>query len=55
VSDPYEPPADADVVIDTTATTPEEAAPEAILCLERSGDIGANAAEAKARASTASS
>jgi sulfate adenylyltransferase len=41
VSDPYEPPDDADVSIDTTTTTPEEAAQEIILHLEREGYIGA--------------
>jgi sulfate adenylyltransferase len=55
VSDPYESAADADVVIDTTATTAGEAAPEAILGLERGGHIGAKGAKAKARASAASS
>jgi sulfate adenylyltransferase len=40
ISDPYEVPADADVVIDTTAVTPEEAAQIVILHLEREGYIG---------------
>ena len=40
ISDPYEEPADADVVIDTTATSPEEAANEIILSLEHLGFIG---------------
>ncbi len=40
VSDPYEPPADADVVLDTTDTTPEEAAQEILLHLERLGYVG---------------
>ena len=40
ISDPYEDPADADVVIDTTATSPEEAANEIILSLEHLGFIG---------------
>ena len=40
VSDPYEPPADADVVIDTSDVTPEEAAQEVFLHLEREGYIG---------------
>jgi sulfate adenylyltransferase len=41
ISDPYEEPADADVVIDTTDVTPEEAAQQIILHLEREGFIGA--------------
>ena len=40
VSDPYEPPDDADVVIDTTAVTPEEAAQQVYLFLEKEGYIG---------------
>jgi sulfate adenylyltransferase len=40
VSDPYEPPTDADVVIDTSDLTPEEAAQEVFLHLEREGYIG---------------
>ena len=40
VSDPYEEPADADIVIDTTEVTPEEAAHQVILHLEREGYIG---------------
>ncbi len=43
VSDPYEPPMDADVVLDTTDTTPEEAAQEILLRLERLGYIGSGA------------
>jgi sulfate adenylyltransferase len=42
ISDPYEEPADADVAIDTTSTTPEEAAQQIILYLEKEGYIGAN-------------
>jgi sulfate adenylyltransferase len=42
VSDPYEEPADADVTIDTESTTPEEAAQQVLLHLEREGYIGAN-------------
>jgi sulfate adenylyltransferase len=41
ISDPYEEPADADILIDTTAVTPEEAAQQIILHLEREGFIGA--------------
>ena len=37
VSDPYESPADADVVIDTTNITPQEAAQEILLYLEKQG------------------
>jgi len=40
ISDPYEPPTDADVVIDTADVTPEEAAQEVFLHLEREGYIG---------------
>jgi len=39
ISDPYELPTDADVTIDTTATTPAEAAQEVLLHLEREGYI----------------
>lgn len=37
ISDPYEEPTDADVVIDTTSITPEEAAQDVLLHLEREG------------------
>jgi sulfate adenylyltransferase len=37
ISDPYEEPTDADVVIDTTETTPESAANQVILHLEKLG------------------
>ena len=40
ISDPYEAPADAEVVIDTSDMSPEEAAQEIILHLEREGFIG---------------
>jgi sulfate adenylyltransferase len=40
ISDPYEEPADAEVTIDTTALSPEEAANQIILYLERLGYIG---------------
>jgi sulfate adenylyltransferase len=40
ISDPYEEPADAELVIDTKDLTPEEAAQEIILHLEREGYIG---------------
>jgi sulfate adenylyltransferase len=42
ISDPYEVPADADVVIDTTVLSAEEAAQEIILHLEREGYVGSN-------------
>jgi sulfate adenylyltransferase len=45
ISDPYEAPSDADVVIDTTDLTPEEAAQEIFLHLERQGYIGAKEQE----------
>ena len=40
ISDPYEEPMDADVIIDTTDTTAEEAAQQIILHLEREGFVG---------------
>jgi sulfate adenylyltransferase len=40
ISDPYEVPTDAEVVIDTAELSPEEAAQEIILHLERQGYIG---------------
>jgi sulfate adenylyltransferase len=40
ISDPYEAPTDAEVVIDTADTSPEEAAQAIILHLEREGFIG---------------
>ena len=42
ISDPYEAPTDAEVVIDTAQLSPEEAAQHIILHLEREGFIGAN-------------
>jgi sulfate adenylyltransferase len=44
ISDPYEVPADADLVIDTAVLSQEEAAQEIILYLEREGYIGASMA-----------
>ena len=41
ISDPYEAPADADVSIQTTALTPDEAAQRIILHLERQGYVSA--------------
>jgi sulfate adenylyltransferase len=43
ISDPYEVPDDADVVIDTSDMTPEEAAQKVILHLEKEGYIGPSA------------
>jgi sulfate adenylyltransferase len=40
ISDPYEEPADADLVIDTTKLSPEESAQEILLFLEREGYVG---------------
>ena len=42
ISDPYEQPQDAEVVINTADLTPEEAAQEILLHLEREGFIGVN-------------
>jgi len=42
ISDPYEVPANAEVVIDTSEMSPEEAAQAIILHLERQGFIGVN-------------
>jgi sulfate adenylyltransferase len=42
ISDPYEEPQDAEVVINTADLSPEEAAQEIILHLEREGFIGVN-------------
>jgi sulfate adenylyltransferase len=42
ISDPYEAPAHAEVVINTAELAPEEAAQEIILHLERQGFIGVN-------------
>ncbi|HLY83372.1 MAG TPA: bifunctional sulfate adenylyltransferase/adenylylsulfate kinase, partial [Acidimicrobiales bacterium] len=43
ISDPYEPPSDAEVVIDTSELSAEEAAQQIILHLESEGYIGAGA------------
>jgi sulfate adenylyltransferase len=40
VSDPYEAPLDAEVAIDTTSSTPQEAAQEILLYLEKEGYLG---------------
>jgi sulfate adenylyltransferase len=42
ISDPYEAPTDAEVVIDTAKLSPEEAAQTILLHLERKGFVGAN-------------
>jgi len=42
ISDPYEAPRDAEVVIDTTVMSPEEAAQEVFLHLVRQGYVGLN-------------
>jgi sulfate adenylyltransferase len=42
ISDPYEAPTDAEVVIDTAKLSPEEAAQTILLHLEREGFVGAN-------------
>jgi sulfate adenylyltransferase len=44
ISDPYEEPEDADVVIDTSAMSPAEATREILLFLERQGFIPASGA-----------
>ena len=46
VSDPYEAPVDAEVVIDTNELSPEEASHEIFLYLEKQGFIGPNENEA---------
>ena len=43
ISDPYEAPGDADIVVDTTELAPEEAAQRILLHLEREGYIGPQA------------
>jgi sulfate adenylyltransferase len=45
ISDPYEPPEDAQVVLDTTDMTPEESAQQVLLYLEKEGYIGINREE----------
>ena len=42
ISDPYETPKDAEIVLDTSDLSPEEAAQAVILHLEREGYVGAN-------------
>jgi sulfate adenylyltransferase len=44
ISDPYEEPTDAEVTVDTGERSPEEAAQEIILHLEREGFVGINVA-----------
>jgi len=48
ISDPYEEPKDAEVVINTADLTPEESAQEIILHLEREGFVGVSAGAASA-------
>jgi sulfate adenylyltransferase len=48
ISDPYEDPTDADLAIDTTNLTPEQAAQAVILHLEREGYLGVSAASPQA-------
>ncbi|MGH9396903.1 MAG: bifunctional sulfate adenylyltransferase/adenylylsulfate kinase [Terriglobia bacterium] len=48
INDPYEPPDDASLTIDTSEMTPEEAAQEIFLRLEREGYFGANGQNAVA-------
>jgi sulfate adenylyltransferase len=50
ISDPYEAPTDAEVVINTAELSAEEAAQEIILHLERQGFIGVNGEPASAAA-----
>jgi sulfate adenylyltransferase len=40
ISDPYEEPEDADLVLDTTELSPEETAQEVLLALEGQGYLG---------------
>jgi len=42
ISDPYEIPEDAEIVLDTTQVSPEEAAQQVLLYLEKEGYIGVN-------------
>ena len=44
ISDPYEAPQDAELIIDTTSLTPEEAAQDILLHLEKEGYIAGNRA-----------
>ena len=45
ISDPYEPPGDAEIVLDTTQLTPEQAAQEVLLYLEREGYVGVDVSQ----------
>jgi sulfate adenylyltransferase len=45
ISDPYEPPRDAEVMLDTSEVTPQEASREVLLFLEREGYISASGEE----------
>ena len=46
ISDPYETPKDADIVLDTNELTPDESAQEIFLHLQREGFIAANGSDA---------
>ena len=47
ISDPYETPKDADVILDTNELTPDEAAQEIFLHLQREGFIAANGSDSR--------
>jgi sulfate adenylyltransferase len=47
ISDPYEAPKDADVILDTNGLTPDAAAQEIFLHLQREGYIGATGSDAR--------
>ena len=47
ISDPYETPKDADVILDTNELTPDEAAQEIFLHLRREGFIAANGSDSR--------
>ena len=55
ISDPYEEPKDADLTIDTTDITPEEAARQILLHLEKEGYVGGNPHASAAAAPAGSS
>ena len=55
ISDPYEAPADAELTINTGELSPEEAAQQIILHLEREGFIGVTGAAASRSAQTRAS
>lgn len=45
VSDPYEAPTDAEIVIDTEGITPEEAAQQILLYLEKEGYLAGDTSQ----------